>query len=90
MIVFFKSLSDINEFLMSQYPEYYQKRNRDEVGNINVLSEETCDINEIIIKKATSQGVITFATRDYGRGTNFFTLNKQLNLNGGVHVIQTF
>ena len=54
MIVFFKSLRHIKEFLESQYNEYYTMRKRDEVGNINVLSEETEDINELIIKKATN------------------------------------
>ena len=36
-----------------------------------MITEETGEINEILFKRATTAGNITFSTRDFGRGTNF-------------------
>ena len=42
------------------------------------------------IKKATSQGNITFMTRSFGRGTDFILFDKNILKKGGLHIIQTF
>ena len=41
-----------------------------------MITEENVDINEVMIRKATSAGNITFSTRDFGRGTNFVCRDK--------------
>ena len=56
VIVFFRSLSEINDFLEKQYNSYFLTRRNDEIGKINVMSEESGSINEIIVSKATTQG----------------------------------
>ena len=48
------------------------------------------EINEAIIRKATTAGNITFSTRDFGRGTKFVCRDRRVIDNGGVHIIQTF
>lgn len=45
---------------------------------------------ELLIKKATTQGQITFLSRSFGRGTDFRCEDEVLANNGGAHVIQTF
>ena len=42
------------------------------------------------IDRATRQMVITFATASFGRGIDFICRDKVVELNNGVHVIQTF
>ena len=54
------------------------------------MSEESGSINEILVKKATTQGQLTFATREFGWGTNFICSDSKVDANGGVHIIQTF
>ena len=41
-----------------------------------MITDETKDINEVMIRKATSAGNITFSTHDFGRGTNFICRDK--------------
>ena len=54
------------------------------------MTEETTDIHEIVKSKATKSGNVTFATRDFGRGTNFMCRDKIVLASGGVHIILTF
>ena len=51
-----RSLSEINDFLEKQYNSYFLTRRNDEIGKINVMSEESGSINELLVKKATTQG----------------------------------
>ena len=90
VIVFFRCKSDIDNFMKSQYGEAYLQQYRSELGKVQMMTEETTDIHEIVMRKATKSGNITFATRDFGRGTNFVCRDKGVLGNGGVHCIQTF
>jgi Mg-chelatase subunit ChlD len=55
-----------------------------------MLKKDDADERENRIRLAVMMGTVTFAIRDYGRGTDFISKNSQLNENGGIHVIQTF
>ena len=54
------------------------------------MAEEDVEINEELIRKATSAGNITFSTLDFGKGTKFDCRDEVVLANGGVHLIQTF
>ena len=56
------------------------------------LTEEIEDPNEKekIVHLATQPGAITLSTPNFGRGTDFICRNKEVEANGGLHVIQTF
>eukprot|EP01064_Diplonema_japonicum_P028620 TRINITY_DN4428_c0_g2_i1.p1 TRINITY_DN4428_c0_g2~~TRINITY_DN4428_c0_g2_i1.p1 ORF type:complete len:312 (+),score=107.12 TRINITY_DN4428_c0_g2_i1:604-1539(+) len=41
-------------------------------------------------RRATTPGVLTFATRVYGRGIDFIVTQKEMLDAGGLHVVQTF
>lgn len=41
----------------------------------------------MFIREATKQGYITLTTKSFGRGTDFVSLDEDLNNAGGVHVI---
>jgi len=59
--------------------------------SIKCLTEEANPQEKnLIIKRATIAGQITFFTNSFGRGTDFIVSDKNVSLNGGVHVIQTF
>ena len=60
---------------------------KDGVGKVNLITEESCNINNILIRKATSTGNITFSTSSFSRGTNFVCTDKEVLANGGVHII---
>jgi hypothetical protein len=58
---------------------------------VQQISERvSADERELLIKRSTSDGRVTFLTRAYGRGTDFICRNQQLLANGGVTVLQTF
>jgi preprotein translocase subunit SecA len=42
------------------------------------------------VKRASTRGIVSFCTRGYGRGTDFICNDKNVNTEGGVHVILTF
>jgi preprotein translocase subunit SecA len=56
------------------------------------LTEKIEDLNEKerIVLLATQPGAITLATPNFGRGTDFICRNKEVEANGGLHVILTF
>ncbi len=86
VLVFFEKKS----FLM----EFYNSANIGPVKNeIQIITEEVSSSpkeKEMLIKRATSFGQITFLTKVFGRGTDFVCRDQNVISNGGVHVIQTF
>lgn len=54
-----------------------------------MLSEETNFKGHTIVK-AGSIGMVTLATRPFGRGCDFISTDPELDKNGGIHIIQTF
>eukprot|EP01031_Cornospumella_fuschlensis_P024805 gene24805-29975_t len=86
IIVFFESLSRLEEFRTSEY-----FRQVIENTNVNCLTEDlSTDARDYIIKKAATVGQVTLATKVFGRGTDFISRDQVLNDKGGVHVLQTF
>eukprot|EP01031_Cornospumella_fuschlensis_P025016 gene25016-30218_t len=86
IIVFFESLSRLEEFRTSEY-----FRQVIENTSVNCLTEElSADARDYIIKKAATVGQVTLATKVFGRGTDFISRDQALNDRGGVHVLQTF
>jgi preprotein translocase subunit SecA len=56
------------------------------------LTEKIEDLNEKerIVFLATQPASITLSTPNFGRGTDFICRNKEVEANGGLHVILTF
>nr|XP_047141288.1 protein translocase subunit SecA-like [Hydra vulgaris] len=86
VLVFFNTITSLMEFYNSNKITLSKE-------NIQILTEEVSESpkeKEMIIKRATVLGQITFLTRAFGRGTDFVCRDKNVIANGGVHVIQTF
>jgi preprotein translocase subunit SecA len=47
-------------------------------------------LRDALVKKASSRGMVSFCTRGYGRGMDFICNDKNVDKEGGVHVILTF
>lgn len=85
-IVFFESITRMNEFRKSEF-----FRQVIENTSVNMLSENTTkDARDYIIKKAATAGQVTLATKVFGRGTDFISRDTELNNRGGTHIVQTF
>ena len=76
--MFFKSKLDIDNFLKSEYGLNYLQEYKDGSGNVNLITEETKDIRKVVINKATLAGNTTFATREFGRGSDFVCRDKRV------------
>ena len=44
-------------------------------NNVAIISEDRPEENDVKVKKATAAGHVTFAVREYGRGTNFYCVD---------------
>ncbi|XP_065682268.1 uncharacterized protein LOC136095498 [Hydra vulgaris] len=86
VLVFFETKSTLMEF----YNWSKLSINKD---NIQIITEEVSKIpteRDMLIKRATISGQITFLTSVFGRGTDFVCSDKNVISNRGVHVVQTF
>jgi len=85
IIVFFDSAKRIEEFRLSSY-----FRQIVDHSAVECLTEalESNDRDQII-KKASSLGQVTLATKAFGRGTDF-RAGDDVVARGGVHILQTF
>ncbi|XP_065663342.1 uncharacterized protein LOC136085801 [Hydra vulgaris] len=86
VLVFFTTKTSLMEF----YDSNKLTLNKE---NIQIITEEVSESpkeKEMLIKRATISGQITFLTRAFGRGTDFICSDQNVIANGGVHVIQTF
>lgn len=84
VVVFFRDRAKLDEFTAS--PTYRQLGRHKKL-----LTEDTSSADkEFIISKAATAGQITLCTSVFGRGTDFFCKDEQVEKNGGVHIIQTF
>jgi len=86
VIVFFRDVKELNAFRDSSYFTRY----KDTAGVLTEITASTRDERENIIKAATRQGMITLASRTYGRGTDFKIFDDRMEDCGGMHVLQTF
>jgi len=86
VIIFFTDEQVLQRFRASSYFKKHEKA-------CNVLTELTAQKRvdrEAIVKAATRQGVVTLATRIYGRGTDFKIFDDRMEDCGGMHVISSF
>ncbi|XP_047141208.2 protein translocase subunit SecA isoform X2 [Hydra vulgaris] len=86
VLVFFNTKASLLEFYNSNKLTLNKE-------NIQIITEEVSKSpkeKEMLIKRATISGQITFLTRAFGRGTDFVCNDRNVVTNGGVHVVQTF
>lgn len=88
VFVFFSSKDKLDSFYRS---------NAFKTSSLAIHSRQlvfTADLNQDqrdhMIKRACHSGMLTLATRDFGRGTDFVYEDKSITAAGGVHIIQTF
>jgi hypothetical protein len=86
VIVFFNNLDELNRFRDSSYFNRY----REMAGVLTEITAMTPESRDSIIKAATRQGMVTLATKAYGRGTDFKIFDDRMEDCGGMHVLQTF
>ena len=86
VIVFFQSAEELHKFRNSSYFAKY----RDKANVLTELSASRREDRDNIIKTATRQGMVTLASRMYGRGTDFKIFDDRMEKAGGMHVLQTF
>ncbi|XP_065663330.1 uncharacterized protein LOC136085791 [Hydra vulgaris] len=86
VLVFFNTKTSLMEFYNSEKLTLNKE-------NIQIITEEVSESpkeKEMLIKRATISGQITFLTRAFGRGTDFICHDQNVIANRGVHVVQTF
>ena len=60
-------------------------------NHVHLITEESShEERTSLFLKATERGVVTLMIREFGRGTDFKCFDKQMLVEGGVHVIQAF
>jgi uncharacterized protein YegL len=86
VIVFFRDEKELQRFRSSSYFNKHR-------STAQVLTELTAarrEDRDSIVNKATRQGMVTLASRMYGRGTDFKIFDDRMEACGGLHVLQTF
>jgi uncharacterized protein YegL len=84
VIVFFRDKDEIKAFRDSSYFQHFK-------GKAKVLTELLDDNDrKQFVKSAPQQGMVTLATRMFGRGTDFKIYDDRVDQAGGMHVLQTF
>ncbi|KAL4481681.1 hypothetical protein ABPG74_007770 [Tetrahymena malaccensis] len=85
VLIFFKDAESLqsyyskNQYLLFSKEQYIVVTDNQDIDDFNFL-----------IEKVTKSGQIGLFVREYGRGTNFVSLDPKVNKAGGVVVIQTF
>jgi hypothetical protein len=92
VLVFFDTYERLDKFYNSPAFSGCLTRMGETLTNVNVLVEQTPPANkqQIVSSRATSKNAVTLATKPFGRGTDFISMDVTVNKNGGIHVIQTF
>lgn len=86
LIVFFKDERELLAFLNDSEGRLTDRGHRIQ----KMVESDTSTERNQRIRGAVVPGTVTFAVADFGRGTDFVCHDKELNLRGGVHIIQTF
>ena len=81
VIVYFESVSKLNNFKESDYGQ--------RLNDVNIVTEKTTNIPFYVNKAATARTVTLFP-RVFGRGLDFVCRDPAVDDAGGVHIIQTF
>jgi len=85
VLVFFENSEKLSTSLHSEYIQALK------CGEIRTMTEVDSFVTRVgSIEQATLSGNITFLVRAFGRGTDFMCYDDELNMAGGIHVIQTF
>ncbi|KAL4473750.1 hypothetical protein ABPG74_022614 [Tetrahymena malaccensis] len=82
VLIFFKDNTVLEKFKQSSYASQF-------ISQLQILNQQTIHIKSMI-DKACRSGQLTLCDRAFGRGTDFYCNNKQVDKLGGVVVIQTF
>ena len=84
VLVFFESTDKLKEFYTSS--EFATLK-----GSTKTMTEETKPVDkEGLIRQAATSGTVMLLSKEFGRGTDFVCYDKELDRNGGTHVMQTF
>ena len=86
VLVFFREADEISKFRDSSYFAKFKEK----AQVLNELTASKSADRDNIIKKATVHGMVTLATRMFGRGTDFKIFDDRMKKAGGMHVLQTF
>mmetsp|Transcript_36362 Transcript_36362/g.88075 ORF Transcript_36362/g.88075 Transcript_36362/m.88075 type:complete len:2533 (-) Transcript_36362:94-7692(-) len=84
VIVFFKDSSAVEDFTSSSL--YHKLGRKKKVLSETMIPSE----KDFVISKAATSQQITISSAVFGRGTDFFCKDDNVESNGGVHVIQAF
>ena len=68
----------------------YFARFKAKAGVLTELTATKREDRDSIVKAATRQGMVTLATRMFGRGTDFKVFDDRMEQCGGMHVLQAF
>ncbi|KAL4512819.1 hypothetical protein ABPG72_017504 [Tetrahymena utriculariae] len=84
VIIFFKNKKSLEEYHNSNYTYIPQQ------SYILLTDHQNLQDVDLEIQRATLSGQIGLFTCEYGRGTDFVSLDPKINKQGGIVVIQTF
>jgi hypothetical protein len=90
VLVVFESKDVLKAFNAFMIKDLSLRINGHEPDFVTLTDENTVDEKNTIIKTAASPGKITVCSREFGRGTDFISYDKELDDSGGLHVIQAF
>ena len=92
VIIFFDSYEQLDSFSKSQEFKDCMQGAGVDLNDVNILVEQTPGPNkqQIVSSRSTSKNAVTLATKPFGRGTDFISMDPAVNQAGGIHVIQTF
>lgn len=82
-LVFFENEKRLEEFKKSRYYSTFK------YGKV-LDSKMDSETRNFHINKTATSTQVTWSTAAFGRGTDFFCMDRKLEKNGGLHVIQTF
>lgn len=88
VIVFFESIEALKTFVA--LPNVKSSLNLPHVGIYTESQPEKDQNRKDVLDNAVLAGHITFMTKAFGRGTDFYCPDQRVKDAGGVHVIQTF
>jgi hypothetical protein len=92
VLVFFENFRLLEAFWKSNELHGCLSKVGVNMKDVNLLVEETPAANkqQIVSSRATAANALTLATRPFGRGTDFVSMDAKVNELGGIHVVQTF
>jgi preprotein translocase subunit SecA len=92
VLIFFENFQLLEKFWQSEELKACLEKVHVNLKDVNLLVEETPPANkqQIVSSRATAANALTLATKPFGRGTDFVSMDARVNDSGGIHVVQTF